>query len=223
MDMFSRPLVVGIAGGTGSGKTTVARKIMSAVGHDKVALLDQDSYYRDLSHLSLPERRQNNFDHPDAVEFELVLEHVARLKKGLGVHKPVYSFKTSTREQRSQELAPAEVIIVEGILVLWDKALREAMDIKIFVETDDDIRIVRRLSRDIRERGRELEHVVDQYLATVRPMHLTFVEPTKRYADLIIPEGGMNQVAISMVVATLKHWLADVAAKTARSPEPTGG
>jgi len=212
--MFSKPLVVGIAGGTGSGKTTVAKKIISAVGREEVALLDQDSYYKDLSHMAIEERRKNNFDHPDAVEFKLVRDHVGLLLEGNGVDKPMYSFTTSTRTGEYRPVAPAEVIIVEGILALWDEELRGMMDIKIFVETDDDIRIIRRLTRDVQERDRTLEHVVDQYLATVRPMHLTFVEPTKRYADLIIPEGGMNQVAISMVVATLKHWLNDVASRS---------
>jgi len=211
IENLSRPLVVGIAGGTGSGKTTVARKIMSSVGNDQVVMLDQDSYYRDLSHLTLAERRRHNFDHPDAVEFAFLRDHVAQLRRGEAVHKPVYSFVTSTRTGDYQLIEPAEVIIVEGILALWDEGLRAMMDVKIFVETDDDIRIVRRLSRDIRERGREFDHVVDQYMATVRPMHLTFVEPTKRYADLIIPEGGMNEVAISMVVATLQHWLNQIA------------
>jgi uridine kinase len=209
---LAKPLVVGIAGGTGSGKTTVSKKIMSAVGRDKVALLDQDSYYRDLSHLDLEDRRKTNFDHPDAVEFELVRAHVRELVAGRSVEKPVYSFKTSTRTGEKVLVPPPEVIIVEGILALWDKKLRNLMDIKIFVETEDDIRIIRRLTRDVKERGRTLEHVIDQYLATVRPMHLTFVEPTKRYANLIIPEGGMNQVAISMVVATLNHFLTDVSA-----------
>lgn len=209
-ETFAKPLVVGIAGGTGSGKTTVSKKIMAAVGWGKVALLDQDSYYRDLGHLELEDRRKTNFDHPDAVEFELVRAHVRALLGGEAVCKPVYSFKTSTRTEEVVDLPPAEVIIVEGILALWDEELRSLMDIKIFVETEDDIRIIRRLTRDVKERGRSLEHVVDQYLATVRPMHLTFVEPTKRYANLIIPEGGMNQVAISMVVATLKHFLNDV-------------
>lgn len=207
---LARPLVVGIAGGTGSGKTTVSKKITAAVGSSKVALLDQDSYYRDLGHLSLEERRRANFDHPDAVEFELVRAHVKALLAGESVSKPVYSFATSARMPEVVVLPPAEVIIVEGILALWDEELRGLMDIKIFVETEDDIRIIRRLTRDVRERGRSLEYVVDQYLATVRPMHLTFVEPTKRYANLIIPEGGMNQVAISMVVATLKQFLSDV-------------
>jgi uridine kinase len=210
MDLFSKPLVVGIAGGTGSGKTTVAKKIINAVGRENVALLDQDSYYRDLSYLDIEERRENNFDHPDSIEFELMKEQIMQLQNGQGVSRPVYSFATSTRTSETIPVQPAEVLIVEGILVLWDKSIRELMDIKIFVETEDDIRIIRRLSRDVKERGRSLQHVIDQYLDTVRPMHLTFVEPSKRYADLIIPEGGKNQVAISMVVATLKHWLSDV-------------
>jgi len=213
---LSRPLVVGIAGGTGSGKTTVANRIMDAVGRSRVALLDQDSYYRDLSHMTLPERRKHNFDHPDAVEFELMRQHIALLRERKAAPKPVYSFKTSTRTGGVEPVEPAEVVIVEGILVLWDEELRKWMDVKIFVDTDDDIRIIRRLSRDILERGRSFEHVVEQYLATVRPMHLTFVEPSSRYADLIIPEGGMNEVAISMVVATLKHWMDHAQGASAR-------
>jgi uridine kinase len=216
IEMLSRPLVVGIAGGTGSGKTTVAQKIMSAVGQRGVALLDQDSYYRDLSRMPLEQRRKQNFDHPNAVEFELFREQVEALRNRHAVRKPVYSFKTSTRTGQFNSIDEADVIIVEGILVLWDEGLRNLMDIKIFVETDDDIRIIRRLVRDIDERGRTLQHTVDQYLATVRPMHQAFVEPTKRYADLIIPEGGMNEVAISMIVATLKHWLNEAAARGCR-------
>lgn len=204
---LSRPLIVGVAGGTGSGKTTVAEKIRSAVGDSNVALIDQDSYYRDLSHLSLPERRKNNFDHPDAIEFELMMQHVQELKERQAVKKPAYSFQTSTRTGEYLLIEPADVVIVEGILILCDKALRNTMDIKVFVDTDDDIRLVRRLLRDIRDRDRTVEHVIDQYMETVRPSHLTFVEPSKRYADIIIPEGGMNRVAISIVVGTLKHWL----------------
>lgn len=203
----SCPLTVGIAGGTGSGKSTVAQKITAAVGRENVATLDQDSYYKDLSHLSIEERRKQNFDHPDALEFPLFREHLATLRNRQPVNKPVYSFKTSTRTGEVVEIEPKEIIIVEGILALWDDSLRSLMDVKIFVDTDDDIRLVRRLLRDTQERGRSLERVIDQYTHTVRPMHLTFVEPTKRYADIIIPEGGMNQVAIGMVVATLKHWL----------------
>jgi len=220
MEFLSRPLVVGIAGGTGSGKTTVAKRIGAAVGSEQVAMLDQDSYYRDLSHLTLEQRRQHNFDHPDAVEFSLLREHVALLRDGQAIRKPVYSFESSVRTSEYHLLQGSDVVIVEGILVLWDEELRNLMDVKIFVETDDDIRIVRRLTRDIKERGRELQHVIDQYLATVRPMHQAFVVPTKRYADLIIPEGGMNEVAISMVVATLKHWLTEVATRPGRGDEP---
>ncbi len=201
------PLTIGIAGGTGSGKTTVAQKIACAVGRENVATLDQDSYYRDLSHLSIEERRKQNFDHPDALEFSLFRDHVAALRNRQAIQKPVYSFKTSTRTGEVIDIEPKEIIIVEGILSLWDDPLRSLMDVKIFVDTDDDMRLVRRLLRDTQERGRSLERVIDQYTHTVRPMHLTFVEPTKRYADIIIPEGGMNQVAIGMVVATLKHWL----------------
>jgi uridine kinase len=211
---FSGPLAVGIAGGTGSGKTTVAEKIIDAVGRERVACLDQDSYYRDLSYLEVADRRKHNFDHPDAVEFPLMREHVTRLKRREAIQKPVYSFRTSTRTGETVEIKPAEVVVVEGILVLTDEALRNMMDIKIFVDTDDDIRLVRRLLRDTRDRGRQLEQVIDQYMSTVLPLHLTFVEPTKRYADLIIPEGGMNEVAISIVVATLKHWLAHAAQGT---------
>ncbi len=204
---FSCPIVIGIAGGTGSGKTTVAEKIVKAVGRDKVAILDQDSYYRDLSHLSIEERRKHNFDHPDALEFSLVRDHVRRLKNREQLQKPLYSFKTSARTGEYELIEPAEIIIVEGILIFWDKELRKMMDIKLFVDTDDDIRLVRRLMRDTKERGRTMDRVVDQYMQTVRPSHLSFVEPTKRYADLIIPEGGSNKVAISIVVSTLKHWL----------------
>lgn len=203
----AQPLTIGIAGGTGSGKSTVAQRIMEAVGVENVATLDQDSYYKDLSHLSIEERRKQNFDHPDALEFALLRDHVRNLQARQQVRKPVYSFKTSTRTGEYTLLEPREIIIVEGILALWNEELRSLMDVKIFVDTADDIRLVRRLMRDTQERGRSLERVIDQYTNTVRPMHLTFVEPTKRYADVIIPEGGMNQVAIGMVVATLKHWL----------------
>lgn len=206
-ELFSCPMVVGIAGGTGSGKSTVADRIVEAVGPENVAILDQDSYYMDLSHMSLSERRERNFDHPDALEFSLLRDHVRKLKRSEGVQKPEYSFTTSTRTGRSVAVQPAAIIVVEGILIFWDKKLRDLMDIKIFVDTDDDIRLMRRLMRDTQERGRTLEHVVDQYMATVRPSHLSFVEPTKRYADLIIPEGGENKVAINIVVSNFKHLL----------------
>ncbi|MFH1529227.1 MAG: uridine kinase [Pseudomonadota bacterium] len=204
----SRRLVVGVAGGTGSGKSTVGRRLIEALGRENVAYLDQDSYYRDLSHLPKEERRANNFDHPDAIEFPLFAEHIRRLREGEAIEKPDYSFTLHTRTGRHTTVRPAEVILVEGILVLTDKEVRDAMDIKLFVDADDDIRLSRRLVRDIQERGRSIEDVLDQYMGTVRPMHLAFVEPSKRYADLVIPGGGMNDVAIAMVVGTLRDWSA---------------
>lgn len=214
-ELFSCPMVVGIAGGTGSGKTTVSDRIVEAVGPENVAILDQDSYYLDLSHIPLEERRERNFDHPDALEFPLLRDHVRQLKRGEPVHKPQYSFSTSTRTGLYSVVQPAAIIIVEGILIFWDRKLRDLMDIKIFVDTADDIRLVRRLLRDTSERGRSLEHVIGQYMGTVRPSHLSFVEPSKRYADLIIPEGGENKVAINIVVSNFKHLLSlDALGKT---------
>jgi len=204
----SRRLVVGVAGGTGSGKSTVGRRLIEALGRDNVAYLDQDSYYRDLGHISKDERRTQNFDHPDAIEFPLFAEHIRCLRDGEEIEKPDYSFTLHTRTGRSTRVRPAEVILVEGILVLADEEIRDAMDIKIFVDADDDIRLSRRLVRDIQERGRTIEDVLDQYMGTVRPMHLAFVEPSKRYADVVIPGGGQNDVAIAMVVGTLRDWAA---------------
>lgn len=199
------PIVVGIAGGTGSGKSTVADKIVSAVGSNHIAYLDQDAYYRDLSSLSYEERRQRNFDHPDAIEFELLAAHVDRLRNGETVQKPRYSFTESVRLREYTTVPPAPVVIVEGILVLSVRELRERLDIKLYVDAEDDVRLIRRLTRDINERGRNFSNIVEQYQKTVRPMHLTFVEPSKRYADLIIPRGGNNDIAINMVVATLRE------------------
>ncbi len=204
----TRRLVVGVAGGTGSGKSTVGRRLIEALGRDNVALLDQDSYYRDLSHLPREERRAQNFDHPDSIEFPLFAEHIRQLRDGETIDKPDYSFTLHTRTGRNTAVRPAEVILVEGILVLTNREVRDAMDIKIFVDADDDIRLSRRLVRDIEERGRTIEDVLDQYMGTVRPMHLAFVEPSKRYADVVIPGGGMNDVAIAMVVGTLRDWAA---------------
>ncbi len=204
----TRRLVVGVAGGTGSGKSTVGRRLIEALGRDNVAYLDQDSYYRDLSHLSKDERRGQNFDHPDSIEFPLFAEHIRRLRDGGTIKKPDYSFTLHTRTDRHTEVRPADVILVEGILVLTNEEVRDAMDIKLFVDADDDIRLSRRLMRDIQERGRTLEDVLEQYMGTVRPMHLAFVEPSKRYADVVIPGGGMNDVAVAMVVGTLRDWAA---------------
>jgi uridine kinase len=210
----SRRLVVGVAGGTGSGKSTVGRRLIEVLGHGSVACLDQDSYYRDLSHVPKEQRRLRNFDHPDAIEFPLFAEHIRRLREGEAVEKPDYSFTLHTRTGRVTMVRPADIVLVEGLLVLWDEEVRSTLDIKLFVDADDDIRLSRRLVRDIQERGRSLEDVLEQYMGTVRPMHLAFVEPSKRYADVVIPGGGMNEVAIAMVVGTLRDW----AAARARNP-----
>jgi uridine kinase len=194
-----KPVVLGIAGGTGSGKTTVARALVERIGPDQVAYLEHDNYYRDLSHLSFDERSQVNFDHPDSFDTELLVKHIDLLKQGQSIDKPVYSYK---KHERTSDVIPVQsqpLIIVEGILVLENPQLRSLMDVKLFVDTEDDIRLMRRLRRDIAERGRSLERVLGQYEATVRPMHLTFVLPSRRYADVIVPRGGGNVVAIQMV------------------------
>lgn len=199
---WERPaIIIGVAGGTGSGKTTVAQEILQRVGPDRIAYIQHDSYYRDQSHLPLHERARVNYDHPDALESELLVEHLKQLRAGHPVEVPIYDFTTHTRRPETRRVEPRRVILVEGILIFADRALREMMDVKIFVDTDPDIRFIRRLQRDIRERGRTMESVIEQYLSTVRPMHMEFVEPSKRYADVIIPEGGFNVVALDMVVA----------------------
>jgi uridine kinase len=195
----SSPIILGIAGGTGSGKTTVARSIIELIGPDHVAYLEHDNYYRDLSHLSFEERSQVNFDHPDSFDTPLLVKHIKQLRAGEAVDKPVYSYNDHARTEEVIPVHPHPLIIVEGILVLENPHLRALMDIKLFVDTEDDVRLVRRLRRDIAERGRSLERVLGQYEATVRPMHLTFVLPSRRYADVIVPRGGGNTVAIQMV------------------------
>ena len=197
------PLVLGIAGGTASGKTTVARKIHEAFA-SRVAFIDQDSYYRPLDHLSLEERREVNFDHPDAFDSDLLVAHVKALKAGTSIKKPVYDFVTSTRQPRTVTVSPADLILIEGILVLHMEPLRQEMDVRIFVETEDDVRIIRRLTRDIKERGRDFDHVIHQYFRHVRPMHMAFVEPSKRWADIVVPHGGNNEIAIDMLVGAIK-------------------
>lgn len=192
-------VVLGIAGGTGSGKTTVARAIVERIGPSRVAYLEHDSYYRDLSHLSLAQRREVNFDHPDAFDSNLLINHVEALKRGQAVDQPVYSYTESVRHADTVRVDPRPLVMVEGILVLENTRLRDLMDVKIFVDTADDIRLMRRLRRDTHERGRTMEHVLGQYEATVRPMHLTFVMPSRRHADVVIPRGGSNRVAIEMV------------------------
>ncbi len=197
------PLVLGIAGGTASGKTTVARKIHEAFA-SRVAFIDQDSYYRPLDHLSLEERREVNFDHPDAFDSDLLVAHVKALKAGTSVEKPVYDFVSSTRQASTLSVNSADLILIEGILVLHMDALRTEMDVRIFVETEDDVRIIRRLTRDIKERGRDFDHVIHQYFRHVRPMHMAFVEPSKRWADIVVPHGGNNEIAIDMLVGAIK-------------------
>lgn len=203
------PIVVGVAGGTGSGKTTVTRQILNRVGTEHITYIAHDAYYRDVSHLPERLRAQINFDHPDSLETELLIEHLKKLRASQPVAMPVYDFSTHTRTERTREVEPAPVIIVEGILVFVESELRELFDVKIYIDTDADVRFIRRLRRDIEERGRSVESVCQQYLSTVRPMHLEFVEPSKRYADVIIPEGGFNEVAIEMVAARLRGLLAE--------------
>ena len=201
------PVVIGVAGGTGSGKTTIAQVILKRVGAHHITLLPQDAYYKDLSDLPPAQRALMNFDHPDALEMDLMVEHLKKLRNWEPIEMPVYDFTTHTRRPETRHVEPNPVILVEGILVLADPRLRELMDVKLYVDTDADVRFIRRLKRDIAERGRTMESVIQQYLTTVRHMHLEFVEPTKRYADVIIPEGGFNQVAMDMVVARLSELL----------------
>jgi uridine kinase len=208
------PIVIGIAGGSGSGKTTVAQAILKAVGSHRIAFIQHDAYYRDLKDLPPIQRAQVNFDHPDSLESDLLTQHIVELKNWRPVFIPVYDFTTHTRTTETIKVNPQKVIIVEGILIFSDAVLRNMFDVKIFVDTDPDIRFIRRLNRDIKERGRTTESVVNQYLNTVRPMHLDFVEPSKRYADIIIPEGGMNVVALDMVVARIETLLQEANAKT---------
>lgn len=202
-----RPLIIAVVGGTGSGKTTVARAIHDSLGGGAV-LLDQDAYYRDLAHLTLDERRQVNFDHPDSIDTELLIRHLEALAAGQAIEKPTYDFAAHTRAAQRERVEPSEVIIVEGILLLTDPRLRELFDIRIFVDVGDDVRFIRRLLRDTRERGRTMDNVIQQYLSTVRPMHLEFVEPSKRHADVILPEGGFNRIGIEMVQARVERELA---------------
>jgi len=201
------PLVIAIAGGSGSGKTTVATEILKRVGSHRIAYLPHDAYYRDLKDLPPAQREQVNFDHPNSLETSLMIEHIRKLKKWEAIELPVYDFTTHTRTTRTIHIEPQRVILVEGILIFAEPALRELFDVKIFVDTDPDLRFIRRLERDIRERGRTTESVIRQYLNTVRPMHMDFVEPSKRYADVIIPEGGFNTVALDMVISRIETLL----------------
>lgn len=200
-------LVVGIAGGTGSGKTTVLKKIIERLPKNVVAVIPQDSYYRDNSHLPLQERQEINFDHPRALEFKLLIDHVKKLKQGEPVDQPIYSYLTCTRSNETLNIEPKEVVIVEGILILQNAQLRNLMDVKVFVDADNDDRLMRVIQRDLIERGRAVGKVLERYEKTVKPMHLQFIEPTKRYADIIIPQGGENKVGIDILTTTIEKYL----------------
>jgi uridine kinase len=201
------PLVIGIAGGSGSGKTTVAQEILQRVGPERIAFLQHDSYYKDLSGLPPAQRAEVNFDHPHSLETDLLIQHIASLRDGKVVEVPIYDFSTHSRTGQTFPVQPRRVILVEGILIFTEATLREMFDVKIFVDTDSDIRFIRRLERDITERKRTTESVIKQYQSTVRPMHMEFVEPSKRYADVIIPEGGHNTAALDMVTARVEALL----------------
>lgn len=200
-------IIIGIAGGTGSGKTTVVNKIVRQFPEDKVAILSQDSYYKDNGHLTLEERHLLNFDHPDSIEFSLLNKHLEQLKKGQQIEAPQYSYLTCTRSEKTTTIQPKPVVIVEGILVLGNSNLRKLLDIKVFVDCDSDLRLARVIRRDIVERGRNVHETLQRYEDTVRPSHLQFIEPTKRFADIVVPEGGNNEVAIRILTNFIKQIL----------------
>ena len=202
-----KPLIIGIAGGTGSGKTTVAKKIAQALPQASVAFLDMDGYYRNFAHLPMDGRREINWDHPEAFDLDLFVSHLEQLARGEPVEKPVYDFTTHLRSSRTERITPADVIVVDGILLFVDERVRALCDVKVFVDADPDIRLVRRIQRDMSERDRPLEEILQQYLTTVRPMQQQFVEPSKRYADIILPRGGENAVAIEMILTTIQRRL----------------
>lgn len=205
---MSKPFLLGVAGGSGSGKTTVAERLAGIVGGTDLALLRLDAYYRDRNHLPFEEREAINYDHPDAFDWPLLLDHVQALVDGFAVHVPVYDFATYLRLPDRLVVEPARIVVVEGILVLYEPQLRERFDLKVFVDTDDDVRFIRRLERDIAERERSAASVIEQYLTTVRPSHLQFIEPSKRYADVIVPRGGMNAPAVDVLLARMRELLA---------------
>lgn len=204
-----KPLIIGIAGGTGSGKSTVARNVAQALHAESVAFIDMDAYYLNYAHLPLAERRKINWDHPDAFDWELLVAQLQRLTAGEPIDKPVYDFVSHTRSERTVIVPPAHVIVIDGILLFSDSRVRELCDVKVFVDADPDIRLIRRIRRDMSRRGRPLDEILDQYLTTVQPMHLQFVEPTKRYADVIVPRGGHNAIAIEMIVAKIQRRLSN--------------
>lgn len=204
MNSKNKPIIIGVAGGSGSGKTTVCNKIYEYFSGNSIAMVEHDSYYRDQSDLSFEERLKTNYDHPFAFDTDLLVEHLKKLQNNESIEVPVYDYTRHTRSNETIHVEPKDVIIVEGILILEDKRLRDLMDIKIYVDTTADLRIIRRIQRDIKERGRSLENIIDQYLSVVREMHEQFVEPSKKYADIIIPEGGHNKVAIDLVITKIR-------------------
>ena len=206
---MTKPFLLGVAGGSGSGKTTVAERLAGLVGGTDLALLRLDAYYRDRNHLPFEEREAINYDHPDAFDWPLLLDHVQALVDGLAVQVPVYDFTTYERLPDRETVEPARIVVVEGILVLYEPELRERFDLRVFVDTDDDVRFIRRLERDVSERERSVASVIEQYLATVRPSHLQFIEPSKRYADVIVPRGGMNAPALDVLLARIRELLAE--------------
>ncbi len=200
-------MIIGICGGTGSGKTTIARAIVESVGARKVVLVEQDSYYRNLADMPLDERKQANFDHPDSLDSDMLVNHLLRLKQGLAVEMPLYDFKTHTRSNKIEVIEPRPVVIVEGILIFAEPRVLDLLDVRVYVDTPDDIRLIRRLKRDITERGRTFERTLEQYERTIRPMHFEFVEPSKRHADIIIPEGGQMGVSVDVLCGLVREKL----------------
>lgn len=205
---MNRPILIGITGGTGSGKSTVSKEIFKSIEETDIAIIQQDSYYKDQAHLDFEERVKTNYDHPFAFDNDLLIEHLKSLIDMKAIEKPIYDFEEHTRKDKTVRIEARRIVILEGILILNEKEIRDLLDIKIFVDTDSDVRVMRRIVRDIEDRGRSLNSVIDQYMETVRPAHLQFVEPSKKYADVIIPEGGYNKVAVDLIVSKIKTILA---------------
>jgi uridine kinase len=219
-----KPLIIGIAGGSGSGKSTVARSVANALAPESVACIDMDAYYRNFAHLPLEERQRINWDHPDAFDWDLLIEQLTQLAAGRPIDKPVYDFVSHTRSADTCTIPPADVVVIDGILLFTDARVRALCDMRVFVEADADIRLIRRIRRDMRKRGRPLEEILEQYLATVQPMHLEFVEPSKRYADVIVPRGGRNTVAVEMIAGRIQRRLTrERGPNPPRGSTPSGG